>query len=341
MLIDKQHPHGQFEMMMMSAGNRLRPGLHDHSRAFPAALGALTASFARYCHAVGLYPILSWSYDPATTDRESIQGEKRFHARLVGRTQQELGLVKVLARPAGSYSRRERRRTVDEASLLGAMLFADCMNSDRFRILEIVEPMSTPQATACLQLRIPGGWQSFADGALFADLHVVHVMLQQIYGAISQACFTGTVGMWRRPAADPAKVSQVRLPLSSSTRAVLGHYLAGLRPELLANTAAYADPRNRDRTTHVYPLADLAYSVSFSEWRGMLYAYIRLSVFSDLGGAGVSVIDGTVVKVRKGVGNFDLVELAARAAFQHGFLTWVRMDPDLGAAAFYPALAGA
>jgi len=100
---------------------------------------------------------------------------------------------------------------------------------------------------------------------------------------------------------------------------VLAHYLTGLRPGLLAGTGFYADPRNRGRTTHVYPLADLAYSVCFSEHDGELFAHIRLNVFSDLGGAGVSVINGTVVKVRKGAGTYDEEELADRAAFQRGY----------------------
>jgi hypothetical protein len=45
------------------------------------------------------------------------------------------------------------------------------------------------------------------------------------------------------------------------------------------------------------------------------------------------------VKVRKGVGTYDEEELAARAAFQRGFLTALRLNPDLGGAALYPFLA--
>jgi hypothetical protein len=98
------------------------------------------------------------------------------------------------------------------------------------------------------------------------------------------------------------------------------------------------DARNRHRATHVYPLADLAYSVCFSEHQGQLFAHLRLNVFSDLGGAGVSLINGTIVKVRKGVGAYDQEELAARAHFQRGFLTALRRHPDLGATALHPFL---
>jgi|CZLB01.1.fsa_nt_gi hypothetical protein len=195
-----------------------------------------------------------------------------------------------------------------------------------------------PQATACLQLRVPYGWQSFTDPALFADLRTLHRVLREIYDAVADACLTGTIGKWRRPTLNASQADNVRLPLSSASRAALAHYLTALKPGLLADTGFYADPRNRHRTTHVYPLADLAYSMCFSEHHSQLFAHVRLNVFSDLGGAGVSVINGTVVKVRKGVGTYDEEELGARAAFQRGFLTALRRHPDLGATALYPLL---
>ena len=338
MLIDKRHPHAEREIMVISAGARLRPGLHDHSPAFTAALGAMTACFAGHCVTAGLYPVVSWSYDPATVDRESIQGEKRFHAHLVGRAGHELARAASLAAPAGNYAARQRRRTVDEACVLGAMLAGDCLAATRLHALELIEPLSTPQATACLQLRVPHGWSAFTDPAFFTDLRTLHQILRRIYDAITRACLTGAAGEWQRPALDASRVPQVRLPLSPASRDALAHYLTGLQPGLLTDTAFYTDPRNRDRTTHVYPLADLAYSVCFSEHHGELFAHIRLNVFSDLGGAGVSVINGTIVKIRKGVGTYDEDELAARAAFQRGYLTALRRHPDLGAAALYPLL---
>lgn len=338
MLIDKQHPHAQHEIMVMSAGTRLRPGLHEHSPAFTAALGAMAACFAGHCATAALYPVLSWSYDPATTDRESIQSEKRFHAHLIGRTGRELALAARHAIPAGGYPARQRRRTVDEACVLGAMLAGDCLATVRLHVLELIEPLSTPQSTACLQLRVPRGWQAFTDPALFADLRTLHRILRRIYDATARACLTGTSGVWQRPILDASRADQVRLPLSRASRDALEHYLAALRPGLLASTGFYADARNRHRATHVYPLADLAYSVCFSEHQGQLFAHLRLNVFSDLGGAGVSLINGTIVKVRKGVGAYDEEELAARTHFQRGFLTALRRHPDLGATALHPFL---
>lgn len=169
-------------------------------------------------------------------------------------------------------------------------------------------------------------------------MRTLHRILRRIYDATARACLTGAAGTWQRPALDASQAGQVRLPLSAASRDALARYLAGLQPGLLADTAFYADPRNRDLATHVYPLADLAYSVCFSEHHGELFAHIRLNLFCDLGGAGVSVINGTIVKIRKGADTYDESELAARAAFQRGCLTALRRHPDLGAAALYPPL---
>jgi hypothetical protein len=339
MLIDKRHPHAEHEVMVMSSGARVLAGLHQHSPAFGAALGAVTACFAEHCRAAGLYPVLSWSHDPATVDRESIQGEKRFHAHLVGRTADELQWVDGLAAPARAYPPLRRRRTVDEASVLGALLAADCLDGARLHAVDVVEPLSSPQATAALQLRVPCGWDAFTDPGLLADLTTVHGVFRRIYDTITDACLIGTAGTWQRPAVDPARASDAPLPLTATTRAALGHYLAALRPELLADTTPYTDPANRAWTTHVYPLADLAYSVCFSEHRGELFGHVRANVFSDLGGAGVSTINGTVVKIRKGVGVYDEGELAARDAFQRDFVTALRRHPEHGGTALYPQLA--
>jgi hypothetical protein len=338
MLIDKQHPHAQHELMLMSAGTELRAGLQDHSASFTAALGAVTACFAACCHDAGLYPVLSWSYDPATHDRESIQGEKRFHAHLVGRTQHEVALVERLARPASEYPAGLRRRVLDEAGVLAALLVGDCLGEVQLCAVELVAPLSTPQATAGLQFRVPGGWAAFAGGALTSDLRAIHRVLRHVYDAIARACLAGQSGLWKRPILDAGQAGHVALPLSACSQETLSHYLSGLRPDILADTRSLADPRNRDLTTHVYPLADLAYSVCFSEHQGQLFAYLRVNVFSDLGGAGVSMVNGTIVKVRKGVGIYDQKELAARTAFQRGFLTTLRQHPEHGAAALFPAL---
>ncbi|MGH8884409.1 MAG: hypothetical protein ACRDYX_04405 [Egibacteraceae bacterium] len=341
MLIDKRHPHALFEIMLMSAGPALRSGLHDHSARFGAAVGALTACFVEYCQDRRLYPTVSWSYDPATVDRESIQGEKRFHAHLVGRSADELARVAALTMPAQAYPPPQRRRTVDEAGVLGALLAADCLADIRLRTLRVVEPLSSPAATAALQLRVCGGWAAFTDPALYTDLCGLHSTLRHIYDRIAAACLTGSSGRWQRPTLWTDQVRDVDLPLTPASREALGHYLSALRPSLLHDTAAYEDPRNRHWTTHVYPLADLAYSICFSEHKGRLYAYVRLNVFSDLGGAGVSVIDATVVRIRKGVGTVSDGELAARQAFQRGYLARLRCHPELAERALYPTLASA
>lgn len=327
MLVDKQYPHALREVMVMSAGARVRPGLFQHSAAFARSVAAVGAAFAGYCHHNGFYPVLSWSYDPATTDRESIQGEKRFHAHLTARTPADLETVRALTRPLTTYPPQRQRRVVDEATVLAAVLAAGRLPP--LEHLGPAAPLSGPHATASLALRIPGGWDAL-PGAL-DDLSTVHGVLEGIYADVTSAWTAGQAGIWHRP----HLLAQPRWrPFTGAAGDALGHYMRALVP---GAAAGVSDATPRRRATHVYPLAGLAYSVVISEDAGQLWAYVRPVVFSDLGGAGVTMINGTVTKVTKGIGVFTAQQMGERAAFQGEFLSWLRRSPH-GGAAFCPLM---
>ncbi|MFF2134161.1 hypothetical protein ACFVW1_54470 [Streptomyces olivochromogenes] len=330
-LTDKRSPHALYELMLMSAGTTHRPGLHDHSPEFGKALGVVAACFAEHCRDYELSPVVSWSYDPSTLDRESIQGEKRFHAHLVGRTRKDRAEVAERAVRAGELSAVRSRRIVEEASVLGALLSADVVDRDALRVLQPVPVLSTPTATATAQFLLPQGWQTLSDPELYADLVYIHRKLRRVYDEVMRTCTTGTSGQWRRPAIRDFDAEGIDVPLRAATRATLAHYLRALRPEVLSGPVA------RSRTTHVYPLADLAYAVTIAEQEGHVYLHLRTNVFSDLGGAGISIIDGVIVKTKKGVGDMRVDEIAARSAFQVDFLHRLHHHP-LAARALFPRL---
>ncbi|WP_159393960.1 hypothetical protein [Streptomyces sp. NRRL F-5755] len=330
-LTDKASPHAVHELMMISAGRSRRPGLDDHSAAFGRALGVVAGAFALHCADNDLSPALSWSYDPHTLDRPSIQGEKRFHAHLIGRTPAEQAAVAQQAVPAADLDPLRRRRIVEEASVLGALLTADCVDPDALRVLRPVAALSSPASTCAAVFGVPGGWGALADPGVHEDLVYVHRKLRRAYEEISRACLTGTAGPWRRPAVDADRVQDVRLPLSPRSRSALGHYLSALRPDLTPQGPATAQ---RARIIHTYPLAWLAYAVTITEFQGSLAVYVRVNVFSDLGGAGVTIMDGTVVKIRKGVGALRPAEIDARACFQNQYLDRLCRHPQAGYALF-------
>ncbi len=331
-LTDKRSPHALYELMLMSAGPTKRPGLHDHSPAFGTALGAVATTFAEHCDAYELRPVVSWSYDPATVDRESIQGEKRFHAHFVGRTHAERAEVAARAERAGRLSSLRSRRIVEEASVLGALVSADIVDREALRVLRPVPALSTPTATATAQFLLPQGWESLNNPDFHADMSYIHRKLRAMYDAILRACTTGTAGVWQRPALHEFGAEDIDMPLRAGTRAALAHYLRALRPEILRDA-----PRARAQATHLYPLADLAYAVTLAEQAGSLYLHLRTNVFSDLGGAGISIIDGVIVKTKKGVGDMRPDEIAARGAFQADFLGRLHRHP-MAARALFPRL---
>jgi hypothetical protein len=92
-------------------------------------------------------------------------------------------------------------------------------------------------------------------------------------------------GSDRASAKSTAAPASIYWPGQQQRSCTSGAWAGRARLDSRADTGFYADPRNRHRTTHVYPLADLAYSMCFSEHHSQLFAHVRLNVFSDLGGA--------------------------------------------------------
>ncbi|WP_331727656.1 hypothetical protein [Streptomyces sp. NBC_01176] len=332
-LTNKAAPHALYEIMVISAGTTHRPGLHDHSPEFGKAFGVMADSFADHCRAYDLTPVVSWSYDPKTLDRESIQGEKRFHAHLVGRTKSERATVAEEAVRAGQLSTTRARRIVEEASILGSLLSADCVDPDALRVLVPVPALSTPTATVTAQFLLPNGWESLTAPGLHDDLVYVHRKLRRTYDEIIRTCTTGTTGLWERPVVREFDADEIGVPLRTETRATLAHYLRALRPEILTDRKG----SNRSRGTHVYPLADLAYAVTIAEQNDKVYLHLRTNLFSDLGGAGISIIDGAIVKTKKGVGTLRADEIAARNAFQAEYLGQIYRHP-LASRVFFPRI---
>ncbi|MFB7453469.1 hypothetical protein [Streptomyces sp. NPDC056194] len=332
-LTNKRSPHALYELMVISAGTSQRPGLHDHSPEFVRGLGIMADAFAAHCRPYDLTPVVSWSYDPITRDRESIQGEKRFHAHLVGRTLAERATIAAKSVPAGQLSATRARRIVEEASVLGSLLSADVVDPDALRVLVPVPALSTATATVTAQFELPDGWTSLTAPGLHDDLTYIHRKLRRTYDEIVRVATTGTTGHWQRPVVREFDADEISVPLRPQTRAALAHYLRALRPEVLTESRG----ADRARDTHVYPLADLAYAVTIAEQGGKVYLHLRTNVFSDLGGAGISIIDGVIVKTKKGVSTLMPAEIAGREAFQAEYLSQIPLHP-LAARVFFPSI---
>lgn len=338
MLIDKTNPHALHELMMMSAGHPVRSGLHQHSPAFGTAFGAIANCWVGHCLDNGLQPLVAWSYDPDTEDRETIQGEKRWHAHLMARTPAEMDAIALRAVPAGLVPHKRRRRIAEEASVLAALLAHDCLHATRLETMEPTPFLERPSSTAALRLRLAEGWASLARSAFHADVRVLHELMQTLYDRILGGCFQGKAACWQRARLVNRDPAAVDLPLSRRSRDALGHYLAALYSTMVADADGLRN--DRERVTHTYPLAGLAYSMCISEEEGSVYMYMRANVFSDLGGAGVAVVEGKLVKISKGTGILSQDELAARKLFQRHYLTRLRKD-RLGDRALFTAKPGA
>lgn len=256
----------------------------------------------------------------------------------MGRTPAEMDTVRRRVVPASALIPVRRRRIVEESSVLAALILYDCRELVRLHTLT-VSPFSAPTAPAAgFRLRLTDGWASLSNPYFASDLRALHHLLEMILQHVCQVCLRGESDLWIRPRVATSDCSSVDLPLRASTRRVLEYYLAALRPD--ASTRDLVSRLDRYRLAHIYPLAGLAYSMCVSQEGDGVFLYVRVNVFSDLGGAGVSVLDGKLVKIRKGVGTLSPMQLRRRGRFQRDYLTRLRSG-TFGEEALFPTAVGA
>lgn len=327
--VDKANPHAVHDLMVISGGHETVSGIYDHSDAFVYGVLGQIASFARSAKEQGHYPVVSWSYDPDTLDRASGQGEKRFHAHFVGRTSQEVEQVHAIERPLGELPLSRQRRIADEFSLVANYAIVDMLRDKKLDGLRLVQPFSTPQAKLGLQFEVEGGWDSFTDQtqALGDSMKTINAVHCRLFDRFVSVLAEGSFGRWERPrlvneAADRAVESGREIGLSADALRLLSHYVANLHPELLEAFYVNKFAQNPDSgwCAYLYPLGGPSHSTCITEVDGVVKGHVRANMFTDLGGAGVALVDGVMTKVKKTDTPMTASEYESRKNFQHAVL---------------------
>ncbi|MBI5456580.1 hypothetical protein HY969_02470 [Candidatus Kaiserbacteria bacterium] len=324
-LMDKLTPHSLYEVMIMSASVERKSSILDHDAATRRLIFNLMSKFPEYAHSRGLYPYLAFNYDPLTQDRESGQAEKRFHAHLIGRTSDELAEITEHQQPLGKISPMVRRRLVDETSILGSLIAFDYFKETPFRTIEIAPPLQQKNGPL-LEFVLKKGWDDLSTREFEADFCQIHSGLEKLYELLVSGVAEGQSGEWKRPqlrlATDlPLEQSLREMKwLSPESRSAFLHFVKHLKSSILEKTHLFRNPKYRNITTHVYPLAGLCYSVGFCEDNSHVKMVIKPQIFSDFGGAGLEKLNGIITRIRRGVGTFDDKEMAERKKFQSGFV---------------------
>lgn len=330
--VDKANPHAVHDLMLISGGDVVISNVFAHSGPFISGVMGAIAGFARSAKAQGLTPVVSWSYDPDTVDRASGQGEKRFHAHFVGRTSTEVARVHEIEKPLGELSRVRQRRIADEFSLVGGYAMADALQDEALDGLTVMPPFSTPQSKLCLQFEVDGGWDSFADQAQVVGdgLKKIDAVYHTLFRRFVAELTDGRFGQWERPvlvdnAAERVTELADGMKLSPEAAKLLGHYVANLHPSLLepAYTGRFTQNPDSDWCTYLYPLGGPSYTTCITEVDGIVKGHIRPNMFTDLGGAGVALVDGVMTKVKKTDIPMSASEYQSRRDFQERVLTEV------------------
>ena len=323
--INKIKPHALYELMLFSSGTKPLSGFKDHSRAFQVYILKQIGIFAQFAQLNKLTPVASWSYDPDTHDRESLQHEKRFHMHLVCRRKRGIKFTTTHTTNFKHLSTNRQRRICDESSILVSEIAREQLQTKGvLDVLEVIHDTNDNLSKVLLKLRVRGGWESFFKHDLAYELTKVERILEKIQTTLRKGVTVGKNGLWQRAKLKNnqeilAFVNKNKLSISPTLQKLTLHFYKRLQKQTRIEDLD-AKNYNRDIVTYLYPLAGPAHSVTITEYGGEVYIYIRPALYSDLGGAGVCVINNTIVKLKKGVGTFSDNEVKKRTKFQEDLL---------------------
>lgn len=327
-LIRKTSPHGKNDMTVIAQeGYDDGPvvSLFDFPRDIRQSFYGIGADFSRCAEQNGLYPVVSFSYDPLTKDRDTVQSVKTFHMHLTARDTDELTQMRSKAHPLGEHSVMERRQLIDESSIVYSLALYDYFTAHPVDGMEPVSPFSEDSCSN-IRFRIGDNWTDILTNKFDQGIRTIHEGMSALYTDFSEATMTGELGLWVRPffsIADANAYVEDLEWMQPETKEIFNHYISGLRPRHLMKGARL---EKLGLGRHVYPLAGLCYATAISRnARGELMLSIRPQQFADDGSTGLQYIDpvGAQVRMNRGLGKYDEGELASKQAFEREYAAYI------------------
>ena len=325
-LIDKKFAHAVEEVMWLHAGEAPIATLSDFITNDPngdktSNLFTQMASCAEAAEAQNGYVSLSWSSDPDTHHRPSIQGEKRLHFHLTSRNS-ELDALPEVTTPISDLSFIDNRRLAEKYSFVATAYLTDLLEARPELGIK-----TSPIHPCVLSIEI-GEWADLATPetqktiATFLDIAenqygdiLGRLGGEDEYGRISPDC-----------PSDPYESIKTASGLDESSvgLALLARYVRELktlrqRQNTRSPLPGSIDNSLKGQKKHLYtalaPSKGISYAGSFSKHDGVLYFHFRPCKFSDLGGAGCAFLQGMPVRVKKGTVPMSSEQLDSRKRF--------------------------
>lgn len=327
-LIRKMSPHGMNEMTVIAQeGYENGPvfSLFDFSNDVRQSFSGVGAAFGEYAEQTGLYPVVSYTYDPLTKDRKSAQSVKTFHMQLTARDENELSQMESDAHPLVEHSVTERRQLIDESSIVYSLALHDYFTVYPVDDMESVPPFSEDNCSN-VRFRIGDSWSDILTDKFDQSIGTIHKNMTALYADFSEATMAGELGQWERPSlsiSDAHAYVEDLDWMQPKTKEVFRHFISGLRTGHLNHAARL---RKLGLDAHVYPLAGFCYGTAMNRnVDGDIMLSIRPQLFAETGGTGLQFIDptGAHVKMDRGSGMYDESEVAIKQAFERDCAAYI------------------
>ncbi len=112
LMMRKANPHCLYDLMLVKPGEPSSVGIYDLSEKDRVSFYGVASNFAKFCESRGLYPNISWTYDPETKDRPGGQSQQWYHMHLNSRTEKEKREILENHQPLADIKSTETRRTL-------------------------------------------------------------------------------------------------------------------------------------------------------------------------------------------------------------------------------------
>ena len=328
-MMRKAFPHCTYGLMLVKAGEKDKVAISDFSPQDRYSFYKVAEEFAYFCESQGIYPNISWTYDPETRDRKSGQSQLWYHMHLNSHTSDERRRVLAGRKELQATKGKETKRAfIDEFSVLSSLILKDYfINQQTIKSGNTVGPFEH-DGLPNFGVEINGGWEKLLSPEFDADMNKIHEAVLHIYNLIRNKIFHHGSSKWERPIKSGLKVERNEFPwMSQSTIDSLNIFLESLTPDLFKTHSQYFRDNPKSKlTSHLYPLAGASYCITITKVEaGKLLLSVRPQMFSDTGAAGLHYAFGTTVKVDRGNEVYGDKELKDKVRFEEEFADFLKL----------------
>jgi hypothetical protein len=322
-LYRKASPHCLYGMMVVKNHNISEISINDFSEQERHDFFTIAEDFARFTEAQGLYPNISWTYDPDTRDRKSGQSQLWYHMHLNSHTPESKKQILSGSKELKYVASKETKRSyIDEFSILASLILKDYFEKTSVKLQgKIVGPFEFDNLPN-FGIVVEQGWEYILSQEFNDDLLKIHKAILMIYEEIKTLLFVGDSSEWERPEKNGQKINLKQFPwMSQDTIEAINVFIQNLNSNLLKEMKDLfkGNPKS-GLTSHLYPLGGPSYAITITKVEGSkILISVRPQMFSDIGAAGLHHVFGTTVKLARGSEVYSDEELKSKANFEEGF----------------------